>query len=61
MIGLNCPACGYWETQVQNVRNMGDQVKRYRICMNCGYKFTTIEDLTKPKKPHNCKRKGKPK
>lgn len=61
MIGLLCPACGYFETQVQSTQKKADQIKRQRICMNCGYQFTTIEDLTKPKNPHNCKRKGKPK
>lgn len=61
MIGLLCPACGYYETQVKSTQKKADQIKRHRICMNCGYEFTTIEDLTKPKNPHNCKRKGKPK
>lgn len=49
-VAINCPVCGYFETQVQHTNKKPDCIRRIRMCMNCGHVFNTIEDLDKPKK-----------
>lgn len=49
-VAINCPVCGYFETQVQQTNKKPDCVRRTRMCMNCGHVFHTIEDLNKPKR-----------
>ena len=40
---MTCPVCG-GKTQVYDSRTpYGDEVWRRRQCVDCGYKFTTVE------------------
>lgn len=39
---MDCPVCG-GETIVADSRGAGDQIKRRRRCLACGYRFNTIE------------------
>ena len=39
---MTCPVCGGY-TMIIDSRNKNDHKNRRRICMECGYKFNTIE------------------
>lgn len=48
---MRCPKCSNQEDKVldsRSVRN-GDATRRRRICASCGYRFTTYEEVLKPK------------
>jgi transcriptional repressor NrdR len=38
-----CPKCNFADTQVVDSRPLQGEVRRRRICKNCGYRFTTAE------------------
>jgi transcriptional repressor NrdR len=38
-----CPSCKKSDTKVLDSRDLGDQVKRRRLCLKCSYRFTTLE------------------
>lgn len=39
---MNCPVCD-GATKVTNSRPNPDTIRRRRVCLECGYRFTTIE------------------
>lgn len=41
--GIACPACGCRATRVETTRRADDMVVRYRVCLHCGARKTTIE------------------
>ena len=46
---MRCPKCGHLDDKVidsRSVRN-GDVIRRRRICSQCGYRFTTYEEVVK--------------
>jgi len=46
---MRCPKCGNLNDKVidsRMVRN-GDVIRRRRLCLNCGYRFTTYEEVVK--------------
>lgn len=46
---MRCPKCGHLDDKVidsRSVRN-GDVIRRRRICLKCGYRFTTYEEVVK--------------
>jgi transcriptional repressor NrdR len=48
---MRCPKCSNLEDKVldsRTVRN-GDATRRRRICTSCGHRFTTYEEVLKPK------------
>ena len=48
-LGLECPMCGYFQTDIKDTRDKGDGVIRLRVCLNCGHEFRTVESTGKPK------------
>ncbi len=48
---MRCPKCSYEEDKVLDSRSVrsGDATRRRRMCMGCGYRFTTFEELIRPK------------
>lgn len=43
---MNCPSCGYSESNVTDSRPaINDTIRRRRICQECGYRFTTYERI----------------
>lgn len=44
---MKCPFCDYENTAVKDSReyNDGRSIKRKRVCLNCGAKFTTLEQV----------------
>jgi len=48
---MRCPKCSHEEDKVldsRSVRN-GDATRRRRVCMRCGHRFTTYEEVLRPK------------
>lgn len=48
---MRCPKCSHMEDKVLDsriVRN-GDATRRRRMCMQCGYRFTTCEEILSPR------------
>lgn len=46
---MRCPKCGHLDDKVidsRSVRN-GDVIRRRRVCLKCGYRFTTYEEVVK--------------
>jgi transcriptional repressor NrdR len=46
---MRCPKCGDLEDKVidsRSVRN-GDVIRRRRVCLDCGHRFTTYEEVVK--------------
>lgn len=46
---MRCPKCGYGDDKVidsRTIRN-GDVIRRRRVCLQCGYRFTTYEEVVK--------------
>jgi transcriptional repressor NrdR len=46
---MRCPKCGHQDDKVidsRAVRN-GDVIRRRRICLKCGYRFTTYEEVVR--------------
>jgi transcriptional repressor NrdR len=48
---MRCPKCSHMEDKVldSRVARNGDATRRRRICMRCGYRFTTYEEVVRPK------------
>ena len=49
---MQCPFCGHEETKVTDSRLAGGgvQIRRRRECLKCGARYTTYEEIEKPKK-----------
>lgn len=48
---MRCPKCSHQEDKVldSRVARNGDATRRRRMCMACGYRFTTYEEVLRPK------------
>jgi transcriptional repressor NrdR len=48
---MRCPKCSHMEDKVLDSRiaRNGDATRRRRVCMQCGYRFTTYEEVLRPK------------
>jgi transcriptional repressor NrdR len=48
---MRCPKCGHLEDKVIDSRaaNNGSVIRRRRMCMRCGHRFTTYEEVVKAK------------
>ncbi len=40
---MECPKCGAEDTKVSDSRQLPLYVRRRRICLECGHRFSTIE------------------
>ena len=40
---MNCPKCEFYESEVIDSRKSPFQVRRRRVCVKCGFKWTTYE------------------
>ena len=47
---MRCPKCSHMEDKVLDSRisRSGDAQRRRRMCMRCGYRFTTYEEILRP-------------
>lgn len=46
---MKCPKCSHQDDKVidsRSIRN-GDVIRRRRVCLNCGHRFTTYEEVVK--------------
>ena len=48
-MSMQCKKCK-GKTVVIDSRNSGDNIRRRRKCIKCGYRFSTFEDLKETKK-----------
>lgn len=48
---MRCPKCSHMEDKVldSRVSRNGDATRRRRVCVNCGYRFTTYEEVLRPR------------
>ncbi len=48
---MRCPKCSHTEDKVSDSRvsRNGDATRRRRVCLKCGYRFTTYEEVLRPK------------
>lgn len=48
---MRCPKCKHQEDKVIDSRsaNNGDAIRRRRMCLGCGYRFTTYESVIRAK------------
>jgi transcriptional repressor NrdR len=48
---MRCPKCKHQEDKVIDSRaaNNGDAIRRRRMCLGCGYRFTTYENVVRAK------------
>ncbi len=48
---MRCPKCSHMEDKVldSRVARSGDATRRRRMCVRCGYRFTTYEEILRPK------------
>jgi transcriptional repressor NrdR len=48
---MRCPKCGHSEDRVIDSRSArnGSVIRRRRMCLHCRYRFTTYEEVVKPK------------
>jgi len=48
---MRCPKCGYVEDKVIDSRSAsnGSVIRRRRMCLKCSYRFTTYEEVVRPK------------
>jgi len=48
---MRCPKCAYQEDKVIDSRSArnGAVIRRRRMCLKCGHRFTTYEEVVKPK------------
>lgn len=46
---MRCPKCGHLEDKVIDSRaaRNGSVIRRRRVCLGCGYRFTTYEEIVK--------------
>lgn len=47
---MNCPSCDGDDTGVLETRKSRSRIRRRRVCLACGVKFTTLEIIV-PDKP----------
>lgn len=45
MVKLQCPECNSENTKVYSTRQRADRVIRYRRCLDCDHKFSTVEQI----------------
>jgi len=41
--GLGCPKCGCKQWRVRDTVPVAEEIRRYRVCRNCGHILTTLE------------------
>lgn len=46
---MNCPHCGFDQTEVINSRTAHKAIRRRRQCTACSYRFTTFERVERPR------------
>jgi len=48
---MRCPKCAHVEDKVIDSRssNNGGVIRRRRMCLKCGHRFTTYEEIVRPK------------
>lgn len=48
---MRCPKCGFLEDKVIDSRSSanGSVIRRRRMCLKCSYRFTTYEEVVRPK------------
>lgn len=48
---MRCPKCAHQEDKVIDSRaaNSGSVIRRRRMCLGCGYRYTTYEEIVKTK------------
>jgi transcriptional repressor NrdR len=48
---MRCPKCAYLEDKVIDSRSAGNgaTIRRRRMCLKCGHRFTTYEEVVKPR------------
>lgn len=48
---MRCPKCSFEEDKVLDSRSArnGDVIRRRRVCGRCGYRFTTHEEVVRPR------------
>lgn len=46
---MRCPKCGHQRDKVLDSRSarMGDTIRRRRMCLSCGHRYTTYEEVMK--------------
>ena len=46
---MRCPKCAHLDDKVIDSRSVreGDSIRRRRVCLKCGYRFTTYEEVVK--------------
>ena len=46
---MRCPKCGHLEDRVLDSRSarMGDTIRRRRMCLSCGHRYTTYEEVVR--------------
>ena len=46
---MRCPKCGFLEDKVADTRSVrgGEVIRRRRLCLKCGHRFTTYEEVVK--------------
>jgi transcriptional regulator NrdR family protein len=42
---MKCPSCGRRGTHVYGGYDRADTYRRYRVCLECGHKFHTVEEV----------------
>jgi len=42
---IRCPNCGYHDSKVTDSRGTDESIRRRRKCLECGFRFTTIERI----------------
>ena len=42
---IRCPSCGYHDSKVTDSRGTDESIRRRRKCLECGFRFTTIERI----------------
>lgn len=48
---MRCPRCSHVDDRVLDSRSarMGDTIRRRRMCLSCGHRFTTYEEVVRTK------------
>ena len=48
---MRCPKCSFREDKVIDSRSArnGDAIRRRRMCLQCGHRFTTYEEVVRAK------------
>jgi len=48
---MRCPRCAHLDDRVLDSRSarMGDTIRRRRMCLGCGHRFTTYEEVVRTK------------